>query len=185
MNRRSFMAGLAGVPIVGLGARLFGRPRPKAESGITVHGPEVIVVKTYGCDPMAVLSLRFENVPLWDSSTRVRFSRLASLGFRRAPGCFGPVSCRSPITPSTHPVGEVLNRLRPLFGTVNRSHWHWHGDIECARTSMFTDVGVSPLENGLCRVVCAFTPALARRPWPGSHRPVDFEKEILKALTAG
>jgi hypothetical protein len=73
---------------------------------------------------------------------------------------------------------EVVNRIRPLSGTVNRAHWHG----ECARTLMLTDWGIDPPENGLCTVVCAFRPAAAAYPsWP-SHRPVDFEKEILKAL---
>lgn len=149
MNRRSFLAGLAGLPIVGWGARMFGLPKPTAKSGITVHGPEVIVVHDAYNKPRPTLSLRFENVPLrGDRKER-----------------------------------DLINRLRPLFGTVNRSDWHWHGDVECARTLMFTDVGVPPPEDRLGSVICAFTPALARRPWPGSHRPVDFETEILKALT--
>lgn len=179
MNRRSFMAGLAGLPIVGWGAGML--PKSKAKSEIVVHGPEVIVVHDAYNKPRPTLSLRFENVPLCED----KFVR------------------------------ELLKRLQPLFGTVNRREWHWtqslpnseadiirlekgtvivlpdgydvrpHGGVERAGTLMFTDVGVSPPENGLCSVVCAFTPACDRRPWPGSHRPVDLETQILKALTAG
>ena len=168
MNRRSFMAGLAGLPIVGWVASMFGLSKSKAESGITVHGPELIVVHGGHSNPMAkgtvvelpagydvyqprpTLSLRFENVPVQEN-----------------------------LANSTR---EMLNRLRPLCGTVNRSHWHWRRDVECAQSLMFTDFGISLPENGSCSVICAFTSTLGRRPWPGSHRPVDFETEILKAL---
>ena len=147
MDRRSFVVGLAGLPLVGWGARIFGLPKSKAESGITVHGPEILTVKTYlGRGAFPMLSLRFENVP----------ARVAI------------------------PCGDVLNRLRPVCGTVNRSHWHG----ECARTLMFTDFSTSAPKDRLCTVVCGFTPALDRRPGPGSHRPGDFEKEILKALAS-
>ena len=48
MNRRSFMAGLAGLPIVGLGARMFGLPKPTAKSRAgreaIAHPPSVSVI---------------------------------------------------------------------------------------------------------------------------------------------
>jgi hypothetical protein len=192
MRRRSFITALAGLPIVGLGARVFGLPKPTAKGGITVHGPELIVVYEAHSKHRRILSLRFENVPLRGNE----------------------------------PVREVVDRLQPLFGTVNRSRWQWYGDPEdppcfstlpikkgtstvlpagydvfqpkpglpwlnihvsdaLARTMMFTDFSVSSPKNGLCSVICAFTPVADRPPWPGSHRPVDFETEILKALNAG
>lgn len=49
-----------------------------------------------------------------------------------------------------------------------------------------TNFRVRESENGLCSIRCVFTPALNRtsRPSPRpSKRPVDFEVEILKALT--
>ncbi len=162
MNRRSFMAGLAGLPIVGLGARMIGRPKPK--SGITVHGPELLVIKAFHSKPKRTLSLWFEDVPLrgkWHDGMGVH-------------------------------VSEMHSRLRPLGGVVNRSAWYWFGEfehspaglsVEPTGSVMFTDWGMSQQENGLCSLVCGFTPAVDRPPWPGSHRPVDFETEILKALT--
>jgi len=127
-------------------------------SGITVHGPEEIENQGFSKPRSAHLSLRFENVPLRDN--------LAITG------------------------GEVLGRITPFLGTVNRSDWHWREDrvdgywtyVELARTVMLTDVGVSLPKNGLCRVICAFTAAMAQTPYPSSPRLVDFETEILKAL---
>ena len=174
MNRRSFMAGLAGLPMAGLGARMCGLPKSKAKakSGITVYGPEVILIHggrnkpidkgtvvelPAGYDayqPSAALSLRFKNVPFRKNSVDL--------------------------------VRQMFRRLKPIGGVVNRSDWYWHGDAACgvegAGTLMFTDWGVAESENGLCSVVCVFTSALDRQPWPSSHRPVDFETEILKAL---
>jgi hypothetical protein len=161
MNRRNFMAGLAGLPIVGLGARMFGLPKPTAKSVITVHGPELLAITTFHARPKRTLSLRFENVPLrgeWNDGMGVH-------------------------------VSEMHSRIRPLGGVVNRSDWHWYGgpesdclNIERARTLMFTDWGMGQQKNGLCYLICGFTPAAPWKPWPGSHRPVDFETEILKAL---
>ena len=153
MNRRSFMAGLAGLPIMGWGAGMLSLPKPTAKSGITVHGPELIVVHQADNKPRPTLSLRFENVPIQENVA--------------------------------NPTREMLSRLRSLFGTVNRANWRWRRDVEWAGSLMFTDLGISPPENGSCSVICAFTSTLGRRRWDGSHRPVDFETEILKALAGG
>lgn len=189
MKRRSFITALAGMPIVGFGSRLFGQPTPAEKSGITVHGPELIVVKrwwpandkgtliTLPAGYIAgrsiggrTLSLRFENVPLQGERMR----------------------------------RGLVDRLQSIGGIVNRSDWYWFGEfehspaglsVEPARTMMFTDFCVGLEKHGLCCVVCAFTQALRNgHPWPTRpgyarnptiHRPVDFETEILKALTVG
>ena len=149
MNRRSFITALAGLPIAGWGAKIFGLPKPK--SGITVHGPEAIMIKTAQEDDqygITMICLRFEDVP-----------------FRSF--------C------------NVMDRLRPLFGTVNSSCFC----LAPARTLIFADCSVSdsgpfPSHSRVGQVICGFRSASEVSPWPGSHRPVDFETEILKALAA-
>ena len=160
MKRRSFITALAGLPVVGFGARAFGRPKPAEKSGITVHGPEWLNVNIYGRGSRPTLSLRFENVPLQAGEA---------------------------------PRQDLLARLRSIGGVVNRRDWHWlHNRDEpedlpvlnthFAETLMLSDFGFSQPVNGLTSVMCAFTPASEHPPWLGSHRPVDFETEILKAL---
>ncbi len=174
MNRRSFGA------TVGVGlAAMCGLAKAKAKSEITVHGPEWIDIHGAYGKLRPTLSLRFENVPLQSGDA---------------------------------PRRDLLTRLKSISGVVNRSDWRWYSDdvarlpvkkgvmtalprgyrtillprlnTHLARTLMLTDFGFSQSKNDLCRVMCAFTPARDRPPWPGSHRPVDFETEILKALAA-
>ena len=169
MNRRNF-----GVTVGAGLAVMCGLRKAKAEGGITVHGPERMMIHNAYGKLRPTVSLRFRNVPLGENES----------------------------------MEEVSNRLRSIGGTVNRSEWRWYEDhvavppmpagyeafqpeylpllnTHLARTLMFTDWGTTLPENGFCNVVCAFTPASDRPPWPGSHRPVDFKTEILKALTAG
>lgn len=74
---------------------------------------------------------------------------------------------------------ELNSRLKHLCGVINRSEWHGE-----AGAWMLVGWGVASRKNGLRSVICYFTPASNWRPWGRSHRPVDFEMEILKALTA-
>jgi hypothetical protein len=143
MSRRSFMAGLAGLPIVGWGARMFGLQKPIVKSGITVHGPELINLTTMDSGPVILLSLRFEHIP----------------------------------TASAHGF-HVAARLKPLFGSINKRRF----GRASARALIFVDYSVSQPKDGHCSVICAFRSASRVRPYPGSHRPVNFETEILKAL---
>ena len=183
MNRRSFMTALAGLPIVGWGAGMFGLPKPTEKSGITVHGPELIVIHDAYSMPVPTVSLRFKNVPLRSGNVPMGdlVKRLHSIGGivnRSDWHWYGdPISTFSVEKGviMALPAGYDAFQLKDL--TCRR--------IERARTLMFTDFGFSQPENGLTSVMCAFTPASDRPPWPGSHRPVDFETEILKALTAG
>lgn len=143
MNRRRFITAIAGVPLVGLGVTVFGQQKPAAKSGITVHGPRALHLRT-GWGPQGLISssLRFENVPAASAE-------------------------------------EVAKRLKPVFWSVNIRHF---GGAP-ARTLIFNYHGVSHPKNGHCSVICAFKSAFAGTVWGGSHRLVDFETEILKALT--
>lgn len=73
---------------------------------------------------------------------------------------------------------EVVKRLKPVFGTVNIRHL----GRAPACTLMFLYHSVSHPKNGHCSVICEFKSAFADTVWGGSHRAVDFEAEILKAL---
>ena len=163
MDRRSFVTALAGLPVVGFGSMVFGQPKPTEKSGITVHGPELIAFR-YACGGPVRTSILADGEEFLLRSLSLRFENV-------------PLRGNDP--------RELVKRLTPVFGIVNRSNWHWHGGVERARSLMFTGCCESSRENGLRRVVCEFTPVSGRPPWPGSHRPVDFEVEILKALTAG
>ena len=151
MNRRSFGATATAclAAMCGLSKAKGGILKPK---GITVHGPELIVIPVY--DNRPALSLRFENVP-----------------FRKN---------------SADPVRQLLRRLDPIRGVVNRSNLYWDGDMARARSLMFTTFVVhesqTESKNGVCSVVCAFKPSHPGTSWSKLYRSVDFETEILKAL---
>ncbi len=167
MDRRSFGA------TVGVGlAAMCGLRKAKAEGGITVHGPELIVVKRWW---PAIEKGTLITLP--DGYDAVQLSgtdgRTFSLRFENVP-----------LRGGYWPLRELITRIRSASGTVNRAHWSWRGGTERAGTLMFTDYGISNPKNGVCSAICAFTCASGRKPWPGSHRPVDFETEILRALMA-
>jgi len=166
MNRRRFITGIAGafagLPIAGRLAK----SRDRCSAPFPANGEGGAVVITEGRSGITVHGP--EVTVFYYAHNRPK--PVLSLRFENVPWQEKALS------------GEVIDRLHPLLGTVNESLWYWYGGPEMPGEAMFTDFSVSPPENGVCRVLCAFTAALARKPWPGSHRPVDFETEILKAL---
>ena len=162
MNRRSFITALAGLPIVGLGTRMFGLSKPTAKSGITVHGPELIVVKRQW---PAIKKGEMVTLPAGYNAFQLGAAR-TSLRFEHVPAASAD---------------EVVKWLKPIFWSANSCRF----GRAPARTLIFDYHSVSYPKNGHCSVICAFKASLIGTTWNDSHRPVDFETEILKALTDG
>ncbi len=178
MNRRRFGT-TAAVWLAGM----CGLPKSKAKGGITVHGPELIDIHDGHNKLRATVSLRFRNVPLGESGSVEELARrLRSIGGTVNRSEWRWYEDPTPTPASALPIKQGKMTELPAGYDVFQPKYLPLLNTHLARTLMFTEWGTTVPENGFCNVFCAFTPASDRPPWPGSHRPVDFETEILKAL---